>query len=167
MIGAIEAAIETGIYIIVDWHAFDDYLNYSLPFFANISALYGQYPHVIYETYNEPLWADSWSTLKNYHIPIINAIRANDPDNIIIVGTPRSDVDVDIAAASPINMTNIAYTLHYYTNLNESNFQVKGQNASNMGLPIFVTEYGVCSTYGNGTVNYNVTKDFWNFLGKA
>uniref|UniRef100_A0A914DJD2 Glycoside hydrolase family 5 domain-containing protein n=1 Tax=Acrobeloides nanus TaxID=290746 RepID=A0A914DJD2_9BILA len=85
VVTAIEAAISTGIYIIVDWHAFSDRLDIAVPFFKNISKLYGQYPHVLYETYNEPSWADSWTNLTAYHTAIINAIRANDPDNIIIV----------------------------------------------------------------------------------
>uniref|UniRef100_A0A914E8J2 Glycoside hydrolase family 5 domain-containing protein n=1 Tax=Acrobeloides nanus TaxID=290746 RepID=A0A914E8J2_9BILA len=91
VVTAIEAAISTGVYIIVDWHAFSDRLDIAVPFFKNISKLYGQYPHVLYEAYNEPSWADSWTNLTAYHTAIINAVRANDPDNIIIVGQPHQE----------------------------------------------------------------------------
>uniref|UniRef100_A0A914CP22 Cellulase n=1 Tax=Acrobeloides nanus TaxID=290746 RepID=A0A914CP22_9BILA len=165
---AIEAAVETGIYVIVDWHDFDWHLEQAIPFFANISQLYGKYPHVLYETYNEPSWADSWANLTVYHTAIIKAIRANDPENVIIVGTPRASIDVDIAAAAPLNFSNIAYTLHFYTNIPNTtwggNIMEKAQKAIDMNLPIFVTEYGVCSANGQGLVDYNVSQMFWDFL---
>jgi endoglucanase len=74
-------------------------------------------------------------------------------------------VDVNVSASSPLNFSNIAYTLHYYTNLPISNL-VSAQGAINLGLPIFVTEYGACSADGNGYVNVNVSKTLYSFLGK-
>lgn len=142
------------------------YTDQAVAFFTNISIAYGGYPHIIYETYNEPDSADTWEQLKSYHINVINAIRANDPDNVIVVGTPRVDLDVDIAARDPINMTNIAYSLHYYTNQDTSLKMNKTNEAINLGLPIFVTESGVCNSHGNGTVNVNVTQAWWDLLGK-
>lgn len=42
------------------------------------------------------------------------AIRAEDPDNIIICGTPQWDQKVMDAANDPItDVPNIMYTLHY------------------------------------------------------
>lgn len=38
----------------------------------------------------------------------------NDPDNIIIIGSPNWSQDVDIAAADPVEGTNLMYTLHFY-----------------------------------------------------
>lgn len=56
-----------------------------------------------------------WSgTIKPYAQAVISAIRAIDPDNLIVVGTPTWSQDVDVAAADPIAGTNIAYTLHFY-----------------------------------------------------
>uniref|UniRef100_A0A914DPG8 Glycoside hydrolase family 5 domain-containing protein n=1 Tax=Acrobeloides nanus TaxID=290746 RepID=A0A914DPG8_9BILA len=151
-----------GMYVIVDWHAFATHQAEATQFFANISSVFGSYPHVLYELYNEPSWDLSWTELKAYHSAIINAIRVNDPDNIIVAATPRSDQDVDIAAADPLNYTNIVYTMHYYTNLPDTNIQ-KAKTAIALGLPIFVSEYGVCDSHGNGTVNYNVSQAFWDF----
>uniref|UniRef100_A0A914CT91 Glycoside hydrolase family 5 domain-containing protein n=1 Tax=Acrobeloides nanus TaxID=290746 RepID=A0A914CT91_9BILA len=52
--------------------------------------------------------------------------------------------------------------MHYYTNLPDTNIQ-KAKTAISLGLPVFISEYGVCSAYGNGTVNYNASKAFWDF----
>lgn len=113
----IEAAIEHGIYVIVDFHhdkAYN-YENTSIQFFKNISTTYGSYPHIIYEIINEP--TVTWSTIKTYAEHVIDAIRANDPDNVIIVGTPNYSTDVDVAANDTISGSNIAYSLHYYARM--------------------------------------------------
>jgi endoglucanase len=55
--------------------------------------------------------------IKAYHVKVIAAIRANDPNNVIVAGTPDWSSDVVAAAQDPINGTNIAYTFHYYAGL--------------------------------------------------
>ena len=70
-------------------------------FFTNMAKKYGKHPNVIYELYNEPI-QDKWDSLKVYGKTIITAIRKYDPDNIILMGCPHWDQDIDIAAASPI-----------------------------------------------------------------
>uniref|UniRef100_A0A914DVK3 Glycoside hydrolase family 5 domain-containing protein n=1 Tax=Acrobeloides nanus TaxID=290746 RepID=A0A914DVK3_9BILA len=149
----IELAIANGLYVIVDWHAFATHQTEAMNFFANISSVYGSYPHVLYELYNEPSWDLNWTQLASYHSAIINAIRAHDPDNIIVAATPRSDQDVDIAAAAPLNYTNIVYTMHYYTNLPNSNIQ-QAVKAINLGLPVFISEYGVCDANDQYYLSY-------------
>jgi endoglucanase len=52
-----------------------------------MSKKYGKNPHIIYEIFNEPLQV-SWASIKDYHQAVVNAIRANDKKNIIILGTP-------------------------------------------------------------------------------
>ena len=37
-----------------------------MKFFANISATFGSYPHILYELYNEPSWDLDWAQLKSY-----------------------------------------------------------------------------------------------------
>lgn len=38
-----------------------------------------------------------------------------DPDNIILMGCPHWDQDIDIVAKSPIEgVENVMYTLHFY-----------------------------------------------------
>ena len=110
----VEAAIQQNIYVIIDWHSHNINLAEAKLFFAKMATQYGAYPHVIYEIFNEPD-EESWADVKNYSIEIIKTIRAIDPDNIILVGTPHWDQDVQLAADDPITgYSNIMYTLHFY-----------------------------------------------------
>ena len=53
--------------------------------------------------------------LKVYVKTIITEIRKYDPDNIILMGCPHWDQDIDIVAKSPIEgVENVMYTLHFY-----------------------------------------------------
>uniref|UniRef100_A0A914DR01 Glycoside hydrolase family 5 domain-containing protein n=1 Tax=Acrobeloides nanus TaxID=290746 RepID=A0A914DR01_9BILA len=158
MQAVIQGAIDQGVYVIVDWHtewAFD-YYTQAIQFFTNISSTYGKYPNIIYEIYNEPNGNVSWSTIQWYAEQVIPAIRANDPNNIIILGTPSWSSRVDIAADYPLNSTyskNLAYTLHYYANVpaSQNDWQRNITTyAINKGLPIFITEYGTVNYTGDG-----------------
>ena len=105
--------------------------------------LYGEYDNVIYELYNEPLDI-SWSnTIKPYALAVISAIRAIDPDNLIVVGTPVWSQRVDLAAADPITgYSNIAYTLHFYTVHHQQWLRDRASAALESGIALFVTEWG-------------------------
>uniref|UniRef100_A0A914CKY1 Glycoside hydrolase family 5 domain-containing protein n=1 Tax=Acrobeloides nanus TaxID=290746 RepID=A0A914CKY1_9BILA len=100
-----------------------------------------------------------------YHEAVIAAIRANDPDNIIVVGTPNWSQYVDEAANDPItNYKNIAYTLHYYAGTHKQDLRNRATAALNKGLPLFVTEYGTVNADGGGAVDTNESNLWWNFL---
>ena len=93
----VKQAINSGIYVIVDWHILSDpdpntYKNQAKTFFENIAKTYGDKPNILYEICNEPNRRPdgtmvSWDEIKSYANFIIPAIRAIDPNNIIIVGT--------------------------------------------------------------------------------
>lgn len=111
----IDAAIAHGIYVLVDWHAHDIHTADAKNFFVQIASEYGQHPNVIYEIFNEPD-AESWGEVKTYASEVIGAIRKVDPDNVIIVGSPNWDQDVNLPAGNPITgYKNIAYSLHFYS----------------------------------------------------
>lgn len=113
----IDACIDNGIYVIVDWHDHNaqDHLEKAKSFFKIISEKYGDEPNIIYEIYNEPLQV-SWSNIiKPYCEELIKVIRENDSDNLIIVGTPTWSQDVDVAAKDLVSDSNTAYALHFYT----------------------------------------------------
>uniref|UniRef100_A0A914D8S5 Glycoside hydrolase family 5 domain-containing protein n=1 Tax=Acrobeloides nanus TaxID=290746 RepID=A0A914D8S5_9BILA len=151
----VDAAIKEGIYVIVDWHAFNDpHIDGAKDFFANISKTYGSFPNIIYEIWNEPDGENgTWPLVKEYAEEIIDTIRQNDPNNIIIVGTPNWSQRVDQAAQDPINLTNIAYTLHYYAASHGQPIRDIALSAINQGLPIFITEYGTVTYTGAGPMN--------------
>nr|UNG40290.1 glycoside hydrolase family 5 subfamily 2 [Gaurotes virginea] len=163
----IEAAIEEDIYVLVDWHEVDVvlHLNEAKEFFDHISKKYGHYPNIIYETFNEPVDI-SWSLiLKPYHEALIKTIRANDPDNVIVLGTPNYSQLVDQAAADPVTgQKNIMYTLHFYAYTHRQWLRDTAQSALDQGLPIFVTEYGTVGADANGPVDVEESRIWWDWL---
>ncbi|MDR3036317.1 MAG: cellulase family glycosylhydrolase [Kitasatospora sp.] len=146
----IDSAVKAGVYVIVDFHAHEAYKEQSqaVAFFADLAKRYGSLPNVIWEDWNEPLQV-SWSgVLKPYHQAVVAAIRANDPDNVIVLGTSTWSQDVDVAAADPVSGSNLMYTLHFYSCSHGQALRDKADAALRAGLPIFVTEWGATNADG-------------------
>lgn len=157
VVDSVEAAVENGVYVIIDWHVMLDrnpnvYIKQSVEFFDEMSRRYGHLPNVIYEICNEPNGTEvTWTEeIKPYAETVIAAIRANDPDNIIVVGTPTWSQDVDKAADNPLSgFENIMYTLHFYTGTHGKELMDKAEYAIAKGLPLFVTEWGTTLSTGD------------------
>jgi len=149
----VQNAVDLGVYVIIDWHDHEALAHQAdaVAFFQEMSAKWGGYPNVLYEVFNEPLALNWASELKPYHQALVAAIRANDPDNVIILGTPNWDQDVDVASNSPLSGTNLMYTLHFYACTHQAAIRAKAQTARSRGLPLFVTEWG--ATHADGGVN--------------
>lgn len=165
----IDACIELGVYVLVDYHAHEAHKDpeSAKKFFGYISKKYGAYPNVIYETFNEPLQNEQWTeTLKPYHESIIKVIRANDPDNIIICGTRQWSQMVNEAADDPIEGKNIAYTLHFYAASHKQDLRNIAQQALDKGICLFITEYGLCPASGDGDLDVKETQTWWEFCDK-
>ncbi|MBR1797149.1 MAG: glycoside hydrolase family 5 protein [Clostridiales bacterium] len=174
----LDVLIDHGVYVIVDWHILYDgdpteYQDEAVDFFSRISAIYGEYPNVIYEVCNEPngvryddpdAEVDWDNVIKPYAETVIAAIRENDPDNIIIVGTPNWSRDVDVASLNPIDGDNIMYTLHFYAGSHGQDLRDQAQTALDNGLPIFCTEWGTSYDSGNGGVFYEQTYEWIEFM---
>ena len=180
MIDSVEYGKKADMYVIMDWHVLQDkdpnkYLEEAKDFFEEVSKACRDYDNVIYEICNEPNGVE-WSTIKEYAEVIIPIIRNNDPDSLIIVGTPDWSQDVDTAADDPLDFENIMYTLHFYSATHKQELRDKAAYAINKGLPIFVTEYGITASSGDIPIDEeegNVWIDFleengishvmWNF----
>lgn len=163
----IDAAIENGIYVVVDWHAHEPEPKLAAEFFEAIARKYGDKPNLIYETYNEPLPKHGWKdVLKPYHQTVISRIRAVDPDNLVVAGTRSWSQDVDEAAADPLPFTNVAYTLHFYAGTHKQGLRDKAATAMKRGAALFVTEYGTTEATGDGPVDRAETQRWWDFMEK-
>ena len=142
-------ALALGVYVIVDWHsgAAQNYQSQAITFFTGLATKYGACPNIIYEDFNEPVNV-TWAQIKPYHQAVVNAIRAIDPDNLIVMGTPTYSQDVDLAAASPVSGTNLLYTLHWYSCSHTQWLRDKGSTAISKGLALYVTEFGATNADG-------------------
>ena len=150
----VDAAIKVGIYVIIDWHDHNIHLKEAKEFFDKMSKEYGHYPHVIYEIFNEPDH-ETWPEVKAYSEEVIKTIRANDPDNIILVGSPRWDQDIHLPAADPIKgYDNLMYTVHFYAATHKQWLRDRTDEAIQKGLAIFISESAGMEATGDGPLDY-------------
>lgn len=153
-------ATQLGMYVIIDWHVLNErsplqYKDEAVKFFDEMSKLFADNGNVIYEICNEPNSGPSWNDIKTYANEVIPVIRANDPDSVIIVGTPTWSQDIDQAAASPLEFPNVMYALHFYAATHTDWLRNKMESCISGGLPVFVSEFGICDASGNGAVDIN------------
>lgn len=162
----IQAAIDNGIYVIIDWH--DHYAHNhtakSVEFFQRMATKWGAYPNIIYEIFNEPMGyqaatttkpavtAVTWKQIEAYSDTVIGAIRAIDPSNVILVGNGSWDQRPTQAIGSFLNdkYTNLAYTLHFYAGSHGYELRDEGQSALDNGLALFLSEWGTSNADGGG-----------------
>ena len=67
---------------------------------------------------------------------------------------------MDIASSSPIERTNLLYSLHFYAATHKEDLQSKLQTAPTNGLPVFVSEFGITEASGSGIVD-TTSADTW------
>ena len=180
----VELATELGMYVIIDWHVLNEnsplvYKDEAVKFFDEMSKKYASYGNVLYEICNEPNKGAGWDKITEYANEVIPVIRANAPDSVVIVGTPTWSQDVDKALANPLSYDNVMYTLHFYAATHKDSLRNKMERCISEGLPVFVSEFGICDASGNGKVDitqadlwkeliekYNVSYMCWNLSNK-
>lgn len=163
-------AIELDMYAIVDWHVLADgnpqkMKTDALRYFDYMSEKYKDCPNIIYEICNEPNGNVSWSgDIKPYAEEVIEVIRANDPDSVIIVGTPTWSQDIDKAANDPLEYGNILYALHFYAATHTDFLRQRLTDCYSKGLPVIVSEFGLCDASGAGNNDFAQTEKWLKLL---
>lgn len=169
----IDYATELGLYVIVDWHILSDnnpniHKTEAIEFFTEIANQYKNNDNIIYEICNEPNGDVTWERdIKPYAEEVIGEIRKIDSDSIIICGTPTWSQDIDIVAKNPIQgYKNIMYALHFYSATHTDWLRNRVKQAISTGLPVFVSEFGICDASGNGSIDYAQSEEWIKFLNQ-
>ena len=168
LIKDIDLVINNDMYVIIDWHILSDnnpnkYKKEALDFFERISTKYKDTSNIIYEICNEPNGNTNWNDIRNYAKDVINTIRKNS-SNIIIVGTPTWSQDVDSVINNKIDNENIMYALHFYSGTHKEYLREKAKKALDNNIPIFISEFGVSDASGNGGIYLDETNKWLDFI---
>jgi hypothetical protein len=163
---AIELCQKLGVYVIIDLHYVDDFLEKrekAFLFWQYMTPKLKRYSHVIFEIFNEPTtpysW-DKWATKMAQ--PLVNMIRNMGAVNLIIVGGPEWNNLMLGALDRPIKGRNIVYALHIYPNIWERKDWDKNYLPLIRRYPVFMTEWG----YGNSRFDFKLQGDSKGY-GKA
>lgn len=167
----ISYATELGMYVIVDWHILSDCdpnqnKDEAIAFFREMAEAFADNDNVLYEICNEPNGGTSWDSIKSYAEEVIPVIRAQKPDAVILVGTPTWSQEIDKAAASPLDDSNVMYTLHFYAGTHKDDLRNRLETCVQNGLPVFVSEFGMCDASGNGANDFVSTTKWLDLLNK-
>ena len=166
---AVDAATENDMYVIIDWHTLNDenpntYKAESIQFFGEMVRKYKGNDNVIYEICNEPNGDTTWSDIKSYAKEVIPVIRNVDSDAVILVGTPEWSSDLESVQDDPLNFKNIMYTYHFYAASHKDDARAELERALEAGLPVFISEYGLVSADGNGSVDTKEAKKWYDLI---
>lgn len=166
-----DVLIRHGCYVIIDWFNNHDgdprtYQTEAVDFFTRISEKYGENPHIIYEINNEPhgdgvTWSEA---VRPYAETVIEAIRMNDPDNIIIVDTAGTGMDITPVISDPLEGDNLMYSFHFYAGTNGQELRDDVQDAIDNGLPLFCTQWATSYINKTGGVFEENTIEWIDFL---
>ncbi len=182
----INICIDLDLYVIVDWHILKDnnpekYQKEAIEFFDEISKLYSFTPNIIYEICNEPngeevTWDDN---IKPYAEKVIEVIRKNAPQSLIVVGTANWSKDIESVRNNRLPYNNIMYVVHSYPEGGIDIIRSGIENAKREKLPIIVTECAATDPTGDGKLyekefrnwinyleNYNISWIVWQFSDK-
>lgn len=127
-----------------------------------------------YEIMNEPTYSSNeskldnaslkkdWLLWKEFAEEIIDVIRKNDPDSVIIVGGLVWGYDISFALEYPIERENIVYGTHPYPWRSEYKSWDKAFGNIKNKYPVFATEFTVAGL----ATNLRKWDSVWNGLSK-
>ena len=162
-------ATNNDMYVIIDWHILEDgnpntHIEEAKEFFEDISKKYANNNNVIYEICNEPNGNITWQDIKDYANTIIPIIRNNDENSVIIVGNTDWSKGIEDCLKDPLDYENIMYTYHFYSTSHKQEYRDVFEKCAKQNLPIFVTEYGVCSSSANLPYDFESADLWWQLM---
>ena len=167
----IEAAVAADMYVLVDWHMLEkgnpnEELAEALDFFGRITAEFADCPNLIFEICNEPNGETDWADVLDYANQVIPVIRQNIPEAVIVVGTPEYDRNLAGAVLRPLAYDNVMYVLHFYAATHHEGLRGELEAALDAGLPVFISECGICEADGDGTIDFESAAAWFRFLNE-
>ncbi len=165
----IELAIEADMYVLVDWHILNDAdpnenAEEAVAFFEQITTEYRDCPNLIFEICNEPNGSTDWGDVLAYCDKVIPVIRRNMPDAVIVVGTPEYDRNLGDCLLRPLPYENVMYVLHFYTATHHERLFEELRAAVDAGLPVFISECGICEHTGDGDIDFEWAAKWFTYL---
>jgi hypothetical protein len=170
----VNAALSNGMYVIISYHVigwpdgyyqpaypgnpadtYDSAMSVATSFWNQISQTYGSDTRILFDLWNEPanpvdLTSDPsdpnplWPILKPYYATLIQTVRNNHAQNIVIATGNRWASWLVGIKDSPLSDPNVVYAYHKYS--------VPGQNAASVWntdtggligvMPVIVSEWG-------------------------
>jgi len=150
--------------VLIDFHSHKLHTAEAKTFFTEMATKYGKNPNIIYEIWNEPDYY-SWKVVKQYSDEVISTIRAIDPTNLILVGSPHWDQDIDsVAGDSIVGQKNIMYTMHFYAGTHKKWLRDRTDAAIAKGIPVFVSECAGMEASGDGPLDKAEWKTYLDWM---
>ncbi|CAK8994644.1 unnamed protein product [Durusdinium trenchii] len=164
------AAIVCGIYIVVDFHfhKLDDHVQEkALEFFDAVAQEYGEYPHVIFEIWNEPPGPSEWTNIVTYSKAVLKQIRANS-QNLVLIPTTSWSSDAPVEAISQLDPKDdrLGFSMHAYMNSfhHLQTMKARVSHALETMGAVFITEWGTGKFDGTKPVREAWSRDWLHFL---
>lgn len=168
----VDMLLQRGLYCLIDWHQLtpgdpNADIDSARTFFQYMSAKHGAKGHVLYDICNEPNGKTvTWPVISNYANEIIPIIRKNDPQSVIIVGTPNWALRPDQVIGATLPYENIMYTMHFYAATHKEECRIYTETAIKGGIPVFVTEFGTQESSGDGANDFTSSQLWLDLLSK-
>jgi endoglucanase len=130
---SINMIVSNNLAVIVDIHAFfldtNTYVYSTLvesdPFYPDFKLFWQNFAAhlsstfsadmVFFEPLNEPVFYDNPNAWLTYQQDLVTTIRANAPNNTILVTGARWSSNETLVQMTPLSDTNVVYNFHYYT----------------------------------------------------
>ena len=164
-------AEELGMYVIIDWHILSDknpsmHQGEAVAFFTEVSKKYKDKTHVLYEICNEPQESPFLSVIKPYAEDIVQVIRRNDKDAVILVGTNTWCQDIDEVIGNELSDDNVMYTVHFYAGTHKDALRNKLRKALDANVPVYISECSIVEASGNGAADYESAEEWLKLINE-